>query len=182
MTRRQPLYGFDVRLHKLGYDMEKTGFTGILNLVISLIICQLAGVLGSFFTRPAIATWYATLKKPSFTPPNWVFSPVWITLFVLMGIAAFMVWNRGLSDQKVKIALGIFAVQLILNVLWSVMFFGLRSPLAGLIEMAVLWIAILLTILYFFRVSNAAGMLLIPYILWVSFAAVLNFSIWRLNI
>lgn len=138
--------------------------------------------MGSVFTRISVGTWYAALKKPSFTPPNWVFSPVWITLFVLMGIAAFLVWNKGLSDQKVRIALSIFSVQLILNVLWSAMFFGLRSPLAGLIEIAVLWIAILLTILYFFRVSNTAGMLLIPYILWVSFAAVLNFSIWRLNI
>lgn len=154
----------------------------LLRLAVSIAICQLAGFVGSVFTRISVGTWYAALKKPSFTPPNWVFSPAWITLFVLMGIAAFLVWNKGLSDHKVKIALSIFAVQLILNVLWSAMFFGLRSPLAGLIEIAVLWIAILLTILYFFRVSNTAGMLLIPYILWVSFAAVLNFSIWRLNI
>jgi tryptophan-rich sensory protein len=154
----------------------------LLRLAVSIAICQLAGFVGSVFTRISVGTWYAALKKPSFTPPNWVFSPVWITLFVLMGIAAFLVWNKGLSDQKVRIALSIFSVQLILNVLWSAMFFGLRSPLAGLIEIAVLWIAILLTILYFFRVSNTAGMLLIPYILWVSFAAVLNFSIWRLNI
>jgi benzodiazapine receptor len=162
--------------------MEKNTLLVISKLIASIIICQLAGVIGSLFTTPAIPTWYATLKKPSFTPPNWVFSPVWISLFVLIGIAAFLVWNKGLSDQKVKIALSIFAVQLILNALWSVMFFGLRSPLAGLIDIAVLWVAILLSILYFFRVSSAAGILLIPYILWVSFAAVLNFSIWRLNI
>jgi benzodiazapine receptor len=153
----------------------------LLRLAVSIAVCQLAGFVGSVFTRISVGTWYAALKKPSFTPPNWVFSPVWITLFVLMGIAAFLVWNKGLSDQKVKTALGIFAVQLILNVLWSVMFFGLRSPLAGLIEIAVLWVAILLTILYFFKVSNTAGILLIPYFLWVSFAAVLNFSIWKLN-
>ena len=162
--------------------MEKKITIEILKLVMSIVICQLAGVIGSVFTTPAIPTWYATLKKPSFTPPNWVFSPVWITLFVLMGIAAFLVWNKGLGDRWVKIALSIFAAQLILNVLWSVMFFGLRSPLAGLIDIAVLWIAILVTILYFLKVSNMAGILLIPYILWVSFAAVLNFSIWRLNI
>jgi benzodiazapine receptor len=162
--------------------MEKSTLVAISKLITSIVICQLAGVVGSLFTTPAIPTWYATLKKPSFNPPNWIFSPVWITLFVLMGIAAFLVWNKGLSDQKVKIALSIFAGQLILNVLWSAMFFGLRSPLAGLIEIAVLWVAILLTVLYFFRVSNTAGILLIPYILWVSFAAVLNFSIWRLNI
>ena len=161
--------------------MEKSTLVAISKLITSIVICQLAGVVGSIFTTPAIPTWYATLRKPSFTPPNWVFSPVWITLFVLMGIAAFLVWNKGLSDQKVKTALSIFAVQLILNVLWSVMFFGLRSPLAGLIEIAVLWMAILLTILYFFKVSHVAGILLIPYILWVSFAAVLNASIWRLN-
>jgi len=162
--------------------MEKNTLIAASKLITSIIICQLAGVLGSIFTRPAIPTWYATLKKPSFTPPDGVFSPVWITLFVLMGIAAFLVWNKGLSDQRVKIALSIFVVQLILNFLWSVMFFGLRSPLVGLIEIVVLWIAILLSILYFLKVSNIAGILLIPYILWVSFAAVLNFSIWRLNI
>ena len=162
--------------------MEKSTLIAISKLITSIIVCQLAGVVGSIFTTPAIPTWYATLRKPSFTPPNWVFSPVWISLFVLMGIAAFLVWNKGLSDQRVKTALGIFALQLILNVLWSAMFFGLRSPLAGLIEIAVLWVAILLTILYFFRVSEAAGILLIPYFLWVSFAAFLNFSIWRLNI
>lgn len=150
-------------------------------LLISILICQLAGLIGSVFTTPAIPTWYRTLTKPSFTPPNWLFSPVWISLFVLMGVSAFIVWHRGLSDKQVKIALGMFIVQLVLNTLWSVMFFGLRSPLAGLIEITILWIAILLTVLRFLRISTTAGILLIPYILWVSFAAVLNFSIWRLN-
>jgi len=162
--------------------MEKNTLIAASKLITSIIVCQLAGVLGSIFTRPAIPIWYATLKKPSFTPPDGVFSPVWVTLFVLMGIAAFLVWNKGLSDQRVKIALSIFVVQLILNFLWSVMFFGLRSPLVGLIEIVVLWVVILLSILYFLKVSNIAGILLVPYILWVSFAAVLNFSIWRLNI
>jgi benzodiazapine receptor len=161
--------------------MEKKITIEILKLVMSIVICQLAGVIGSIFTTPAIPTWYASLEKPSFTPPNWVFSPVWIALFVLMGIAAFLVWNKGLSDKEVKIALSIFVAQLILNVLWSAMFFGLRSPLAGFIEIVILWIVILLTILYFLKVSKMAGILLVPYILWVSFAAVLNFSIWRLN-
>ncbi len=161
--------------------MGKETLIGILKLVVSIIVCQLAGVIGSIFTTPAIPSWYATLKKPSFTPPNWLFGPVWITLFVLMGTAAFLVWNKGLSNKQVKIALSMFAVQLALNVLWSAMFFGLRSPLAGLIEIVILWIAILFTIVSFFKVSQTAGFLLIPYILWVSFAAVLNFSIWRLN-
>lgn len=150
-------------------------------LVISLFICQLAGFIGSIFTTPAIPEWYATLSKPSFTPPNWLFSPVWISLFVLMGVSAYIVWRKGLSDKRVKIALSIFIIQLVLNTLWSVMFFGLRSPFAGFIEIIILWIAILLTILWFLRISTTAGILLIPYILWVSFAAVLNFSIWKLN-
>jgi benzodiazapine receptor len=161
--------------------MEKIKVIDILKLVVSVIICLGAGFIGSVFTTPSIPTWYATLKRPSFAPPNWLFAPVWTTLFVLMGIAAFLVWRRGLNDPQVKIALGIFIVQLILNTLWSVMFFGLRSPLGGLIDISILWIAILLTILNFFKISTTAGLLLIPYILWVSFAAVLNFSIWRLN-
>ena len=161
--------------------MERGKGVEFYKLLISILICQLAGLIGSVFTTPAIPTWYRTLTKPSFTPPNWLFSPVWISLFVLMGISAFIVWHRGLSDKRVKIALSMFIVQLVLNTLWSVMFFGLRSPLAGFIEIIILWIAILLTVLRFLRISATAGILLIPYILWVSFAAVLNFSIWRLN-
>jgi benzodiazapine receptor len=161
--------------------MEKKTRNGIFQLVISLIVCQFAGFIGSVFTMPAIPTWYVSLNKPPFTPPNWLFSPVWIFLFVLMGISAFLVWSKGFGDKRVRIALSIFAVQLILNILWSAVFFGFRSPLAGLIEIAILWIAIWLTILNFFKVSKTAGLLLMPYILWVSFAAVLNFFIWRLN-
>jgi tryptophan-rich sensory protein len=161
--------------------MEKKTQAGILKLAISLIVCQFAGFIGSVFTTPAIPTWYVTLNKPSFTPPNWLFSPVWIFLFVLMGLSAFLVWSKGLDDKRVKTVIGIFGVQLILNILWSAVFFGFRSPLAGLIEIAILWIAILLTILNFFKVSKTAGFLQIPYILWVSFATVLNFFIWRLN-
>jgi benzodiazapine receptor len=162
--------------------MEKKTQVVILKLLISLIVCQSAGFIGSIFISPAIPTWYVTLNKPPFTPPNWLFSPVWIFLFVLMGISAFLVWSKGLDDKRVKTALSIFAVQLILNILWSAVFFGFRSPLAGLIEIVILWIAIWLTILNFFKVSKTAGLLLMPYILWVSFAAVLNFFIWRLNI
>ncbi len=161
--------------------MENKTLTGILKFIISIIICQLAGVLGSLFTRPAIPTWYVNLNKPSFTPPNWIFSPVWITLFILMGISAFLVWNRGINVKGVKKALIIFVVQLILNAFWSVAFFGFKSPLAGLIVIILLWIAILFTIINFNNISKTASLLLIPYIIWVSFAAVLNFSIWRLN-
>jgi len=152
----------------------------ILKLVASIIICQLAGLLGSLFTTPAIPTWYATLRKPFFTPPNWIFSPVWISLFILMGISLFFVWRRQ-GHPQIKIALIFFLVQLILNVLWSMAFFGLRSPLIGFIDIILLWIAILLTIQNFLRVSKFAGVLLFPYLLWVSFAALLNFSLWVLN-
>ncbi len=149
-------------------------------LLVSLIVCQLAGVLGSIFTTPAIPTWYKTLNKPSFTPPNWIFSPVWISLFVLMGISLFLVWRRQ-GQPYVRAALIFFFAQLILNTLWSVAFFGLKSPLLGLIDIVLLWFAILITILAFFKVSRWAGGLLLPYLLWVSFAALLNFSLWTLN-
>jgi len=153
----------------------------ILKLSASIIICQLAGFIGSLFTTPAIPNWYRTLTKPSFNPPNSIFSPVWITLFVLMGISLFLVWQKNLKDRKVKTALTFFAVQLVLNILWSIIFFRLESPFFAFIEIIILWLAILLTILKFFKVSKPAGVLLLPYILWVSFAAFLNFSIWNLN-
>jgi benzodiazapine receptor len=162
--------------------MEKIRVIHILKLIVSIIVCQFAGLIGSIFTRASIPTWYATLKKPSFAPPNWLFAPVWTTLFVLMGVSAFLVWRNGLGDRRVRIALSTFAVQLVLNMLWSAAFFGLRSPLAGLIVIVILWAAILLTILNFLKVSVIAGMLLAPYILWVTFAAVLNTSIFILNL
>ncbi len=153
----------------------------ILKLVASVILCQVAGFLGSLFTTPAIPTWYATLKKPFFNPPNWIFSPVWISLFILMGISLFFVWRRP-DHPKFKIAFIFFFVQLILNIFWSAAFFGLRSPLLGLIDIVLLWIAILFTILNFLKVSKFAGVLLLPYLVWVSFATLLNFSLWILNI
>ncbi len=152
----------------------------ILKLVASVILCQIAGFLGSLFTTPAIATWYATLKKPFFMPPNWIFSPVWISLFILMGISLFFVWRRT-DYPKFKRAFILFFVQLIFNILWSVTFFGLKSPLLGLVDIILLWIAILLTIQNFLKISKMAGVLLLPYLLWVSFAALLNFSLWFLN-
>jgi len=153
----------------------------ILKLVVSIVLCQLAGFLGSLFTTPAIPTWYTTLHKPSFTPPNWIFGPVWISLYILMGISLFFVWQRG-GHPKFRIAFIFFFVQLILNILWSAAFFGLKSPLLGLMVIVLLWMAILFTILNFFKVSKFAGVLLIPYLLWVSFATLLNFSLWILNL
>jgi tryptophan-rich sensory protein len=151
-----------------------------LKLVASIVLCQLAGLLGSLFTAPAIPTWYQTLKKPFFTPPNWIFSPVWISLFILMGVSLFLIWRR-VDHPKFKRAFSFFLIQLVLNILWSGAFFGLRSPLLGLMDIILLWVAILLTILNFFKVSKVAGMLLIPYLLWVSFATLLNFFLWVLN-
>lgn len=153
----------------------------VIKLVVSLLICQLAGLVGSFFTSPSIPVWYASLQKPSFNPPDEVFSPVWITLFVLMGISLFLVWRKPLKERGVKIALIYFFVQLALNTLWSILFFGLKSPFIALLEIILLWIAILLTIIKSYKVSKWAGILLIPYILWVSFASVLNFFLWSLN-
>lgn len=152
-----------------------------MKLVISLAVCLCAGFIGSIFTAGAIPTWYAALNKPSFNPPNWLFAPVWTILYILMGIAAFLVWRRGLSANGVKIALIFFALQLILNVAWSVIFFNYHSPFYAYLEIIALWLSIVLTIVFFYQVSRPAAWLLLPYILWVSFASLLNFTIWRLN-
>ncbi|MBC8274267.1 MAG: tryptophan-rich sensory protein [Chloroflexi bacterium] len=153
----------------------------IWKLVVSIIACLAAGAIGSIFTRQAIPTWYATLEKPAFNPPNWLFAPAWTLLYIMMGIAAFLVWRKGLENRQVRVALIVFLVQLVLNALWSVAFFGLESPVYGLIVIAALWVAILFTVWKFYRISLAASVLMWPYLLWVSFAAVLNSSIWLLN-
>lgn len=150
-------------------------------LIAAILISQLAGVIGSIATFPSIPTWYATLTKPSFNPPNWVFGPVWLTLFTLMGISAYFVWEKGLKHRWVREGLFVFGVQLVLNILWSVLFFGLHYPLYSLIEIILLWLSIALTIFMFCKVSKKAALLLLPYIAWVSFAAILNFYIWQLN-
>lgn len=150
-------------------------------LIISIVVSELAGIIGSVFTIPSVGNWYAGLVKPSLNPPAWVFGPVWTTLFALMGIAAFIIWKKGLDRKEVKIALGIFIGQLVLNTLWSIIFFGLHSPGGALIEIIFLWLAILATIILFAKISKAAAWLLAPYILWVSFAAYLNYMLWILN-
>jgi len=153
----------------------------IIKLIASLLICQAAGFLGSLVTTPSIPIWYASLEKPSFSPPNWVFSPVWITLYALMGISLYLLWRQDIKTPKVRIALFFFIVQLILNVCWSMIFFGLKFSFLAFIEILLLWAAILLTMVKALKVSKIAGILLLPYILWVSFAAVLNFFLWYLN-
>ena len=161
--------------------MKSAKLTDIVKLITSIIACQCAGLIGSLFTTPAIPTWYAALQKPPFTPPNWLFAPAWITLYLLMGISAFIIWRRGLDNRLVKQALIVFLIQLVLNALWSVAFFGLESPLYGVIVITALWVAILITIVKFFKVSPVAAVLMLPYILWVTFAATLNVSILLLN-
>lgn len=146
-------------------------------LALCLLLPQAAGAVGALFTTPNIPTWYATLPKPALAPPNWVFGPVWTTLFLLMGIAAYLLWRRGLSRPGARLALSLFLVQLGLNVLWSALFFGMRNPAAAFSEIIVLWLAIAATIAAFYRVSRTAAALLVPYLLWVSFASYLNFGI-----
>jgi benzodiazapine receptor len=153
----------------------------ILKLIASIVVCQLAGMIGALATSASIQTWYVTLNKPFFTPPNWLFAPVWLTLYTLMGISLFLVWRQGVQDRPVQIALALFGVQLLLNAFWSIAFFGLRSPLAGLSVILMLWIAIAATIVKFLSLSKPAGLLLVPYILWVSIAAALNLAIVLLN-
>jgi len=153
----------------------------IFKMIFAVVVCELAGVVGSVFTVPSIAAWYANLAKPNFAPPSWIFAPVWTTLFALMGVSAFLIWKRGLEGKGVKIALGIFIGQLVLNVLWSIIFFGLRNPFGAFVEIIFLWLAILATISAFSKISKLAAWLLVPYILWVSFAAYLNFAVWNLN-
>jgi tryptophan-rich sensory protein len=150
-------------------------------LICSVSMCLLMGFLGSFVTRSSITTWYAQLSRPSFTPPNWTFGVVWPLLYMMMGISAFIIWNKGLDKRIVKVALGIFALQLILNGLWTPIFFGLHLIGLALVEIIILWATILITILTFWKVSKTAALLLLPYILWVSFAVVLNTALFLLN-
>ena len=160
---------------------KKTMNINYLRLIISILICNSAGFIGSFFTASAIPVWYASLVKPAFNPPGWVFGPVWTALYIMMGVSMYIVWQKGLKKRENKTAMAVFGVQLVLNASWSIIFFGMGAPLAAFIEIIFLWIAILATIILFYRLSKKASYLLVPYILWVSFAAVLNFAIFYLN-
>jgi len=161
--------------------VEQTSSTDIVRLIVSVVACEGAGGVGAIFTTPAIPVWYADLKKPALTPPNSVFGPMWVTLYLLMGIAVFLVWREGLAQDGVRIAFIAFWVQLALNAIWSIVFFGLKSLLGGVAVILILWIAILVSIIMFFDVSAVAGGLLIPSIVWVSIAAHMNVRIWTLN-
>jgi len=149
-------------------------------LIVWIAVCFMAAGLGSAFTSSSLGEWYRALRKPSWNPPNWVFGPVWSLLYLSMGVAAWMVWSRkGFAQAAVPLTL--FLAQLALNAAWSWFFFGQRIIGAAFAEIVLLWGAILATLIAFWRVTPAAGGLMIPYLLWVTFAAVLNFAIWRLN-
>ncbi len=150
-------------------------------LIIAIVVSELAGVIGSLFTVSAIPTWYAGLVKPALNPPAWVFGPAWTTLYFLMGVAAFLIWKNGWERKDVRMALGVFGIQLFLNAIWSIIFFGLQSPALALVDIVLLWLAIVWTMFVFYKISKPAAYLLMPYILWVGFASYLNYSIWMLN-
>jgi len=155
-------------------------WNSILALALFVALCLGVSGLGAWFTSGSVATWYPTIRKPAWNPPAWVFGPVWTVLYVMMATAAWLVWRKaGFSGAAG--AMGLFAAQLALNAAWSPLFFGLRSPAAGLADIVALWIAVGVTLFAFWRVVPLAGALLVPYWLWVTFATALNFAIWRLN-
>ena len=150
-------------------------------LLICIVTCLLVGYIGSISTQETINGWYATLEKPSYNPPNWIFAPVWTTLYCLMGISAALVWHQGWGKNEVSNSLMFFLFQLVLNGLWSTVFFGMQSLSGAMVIIICLWIVLLITLLRFYKISKVAGLLLVPYILWVSFATLLNASILSLN-
>ncbi len=153
----------------------------VLLVIASLAICLGTGALGGVLTATAITEWYNFLIKPSFSPPNWIFGPVWTLLYTLMAISVSIVWRKGLSNKENRAAFIYFMVQLFLNGIWSILFFGLKNPLLALIDIIILLLMIVVVIYKFHRINKIAAYLLIPYLLWVSFASVLNYSIWQLN-
>jgi tryptophan-rich sensory protein len=154
----------------------------IVKLVICCAVPLLVGIMGSLLmTADTLGNWYANLHKPFFNPPIWIFGPVWTTLYIMMGISAYLVWRKGLDSKIVRIALGCFIVQFFLNAIWTPLFFGLRSPMLGLIDIVLLLNAIIVTVFAFSKISRPAALLLVPYLVWVSFATILNASIYLLN-
>ncbi len=152
-----------------------------MKLIISIAIPLLIGGIAGFFTSTGVNTWYAVANKPSFNPPNWIFAPVWTALYILMGIAFYMVWKSETNKAAKQTAIILYAIQLTLNFAWSFIFFYARQPGWAFIEIVIMWIMILLAIIWFGKISALAAWLLVPYICWVSFATVLNFYIWKLN-
>lgn len=150
-----------------------------MKLGLLIAICEAVGVTGGVITAKSIPHWYKKLKKPSFSPPSWVFGPVWTMLYALMGLSTFIITEKKAAGQHV--AISAFAVQLLFNFLWTFIFFGKRSPFAAFIDILFLWVAIVATVIFYWCISRKAALLLIPYFLWVTFASVLNLQIWKLN-
>jgi tryptophan-rich sensory protein len=146
-----------------------------------ILICELAGAVGSIFALPAITSWYQTLQKPAFTPPSWAFGPIWIILYALMGISFYFVWEARSAGKNIRRPTMFFSLQLILNILWSVLFFGFRSIIYGLLEVVALWIMVIITTVEFYKVSKRAAILFLPYVLWTTIAMLLNLYILKLN-
>jgi len=161
--------------------MPKITWGPWVKLVVCIFLPLAVGAIGGAATASSVGSWYQTLTKPVFTPPSWLFAPAWTALYVLMGVAAWLVWRRGWGAPAVRPALILFGIQLLLNAFWSPVFFGLRSPGAGLVVIVALLAALLATTIAFARVRGLAAVLLVPYILWVGFATVLNAAVWRLN-
>ena len=153
----------------------------VIKLIISIAIPLLVGFSGSFFTVTAPGSWYTTIEKPEWNPPGWVFAPVWTTLYILMGIALFLVWKHPAPDHRKRAAVIFFGLQLLLNFAWSFIFFDQHRIGLALADIILLWLTILITIFLFAKISRPAAWLLVPYISWVSFAGLLNFTIWMLN-
>ena len=152
-----------------------------IKLLICISICELVGVSGAFFTKSSLSTWYVTLHKPSFNPPGWLFGPVWILLYLSMGIALFLIIKDGFVTREIILAVCFFTAQLLFNGLWSYIFFGKKELFLSFIDLVLLWVLILITIIIFYKTNNISGYIMIPYLLWVSFAGILNWSIWKMN-
>lgn len=153
----------------------------IYRFISSILLCQLAGIIGSIFTLSSVNSWYFDLNKPLLNPPGWVFGPVWITLYFLMGISLFLIWNNENNSSFKKNALILFLIHLIFNASWSIVFFGLHQILLSVIVIIILWLLIFLIIIHFAKISRTASLLLFPYLIWVSFAIYLNVSIYLIN-
>lgn len=146
-----------------------------------ILICELVGIAGSVLTVSSIQTWYATLVRPSFNPPNWIFGPVWTILYAMMGVAVFLVWQKGMKNKRVKFAVWFFMAHLLVNGIWTPIFFGLHNLALALFVISLMWLMIAYLVILFSKINKISSWLLVPYLFWVSFATVLNFSFWFLN-
>lgn len=188
ISREKHIYLFDKIQLNISFEEYFKGEVGwmtkknLCRLIVSLLIPQLVGLAGAFFTSTSVSTWYESLSKPFYAPPNWVFGPVWVVLYFLMGVAFYLVWSKGLENENVKEAVNYWIIQLAFNLLWTIGFFGFQSALLGLIVIILLWGAVYWTTRKFFPISETAGWLMVPYLLWVSFALLLNLSIFLLNL